>query len=456
VVSTGPTVWADLGVPVQGTQVIVSATGVGGTFTGQEKAIGQYHTIAGFGWDFFAQNSPTSAVIGRISGSPNASGKVDHVMEYHVPATPGPTTWEDIKTLANHDVIVPIGPASTLDRGLISDYTKAYEADGAEDFNASPYTGQAHQVTNTNSNAHLHIYEYNSDTGVDEFVDLDSYHAGGTPANAHVIVDYHLPPGWTGSMVGHENEVGLWNGSAWSFTAMTDGEAHLCIGDGSEFEACGFVWNADLGGLVQFAGASNITAGLGLYKSGASLNVGEKVGGAIKVEAQQIGLNIDDGVPADRRGLWIDQTVPGEGKLKVRIGENETPSIPSGLEFTGSYGALRVKCRTNGGLDLDVNGAGIKLSAAVLASGLALDSNGLKLNPFTQQFSASGGATEDFALTHAPFAEDAMMFCFRNTAAQVHTSGTPGAGQYKITSGTPKITVGETVAGDSVVVQYFW
>lgn len=444
VASIGPTVWADLGLLVAGDQVIVAPSGAAGSFAGKANQIGEYDS----GWTFVIPP------MGVISAVVSAGVKENHVMEAYMGA------WTDVRTLVNHDVLLPIGPTSTLERGQMTSWQEAHESDGAGTLTSSPYQGQAHQVNNANSDAHLHVYEYNADPGTDAFVDLDDVHMGAPPANTHFTVDYHIPPGWTSSFNGHTDEVALWDGATWStFTAATDGEARLCIGDGSEYENCGFVWNSGLGGWQQFTGASTVIAGLGLYKSGASLNVGEKVGGAIKVEADQIGLNMDGGAPADAKGLWIDQTTPGEGQLKVRVGEDETPSIPSGLEFTGSYGALRIKCDANGGLALGVNGAAIKLDATTTpASGIALGANGARLNAFHEEFTALGGATEDFILSNTPFADHILLFVFRNGAFQYITSAVPApeSGQYKYTRATKTITVGETTAADVVFVEYLY
>ena len=131
---------------------------------------------------------------------------------------------------------------------------------------------------------------------------------------------------------------------------------------------------------TQFSGAGQVTAGLGLIKTGNTLDVNVASTGGIEVngDAVQIKLAANSGLNTTANGLSVDSTLAGNG-----------------LVLTA--GALDINLAANGGLQLNSDELAIKLdssSALVLTSGgLAVDSSiagaGLAFNSGVVSIAAS-------------------------------------------------------------------
>jgi len=148
----------------------------------------------------------------------------------------------------------------------------------------------------------------------------------------------------------------------------TDGSAVLVAGEGAYHENSGFVFDGSVptGTWIQFTGAGQVVAGLGLEKDGNTLNV--KFGDGVKE------------LPSDYVGLDLETTNPG-------------------LALTGTSPdkVLDTKISASGGVETDANGLKVKIASA---NELSADASGLAVEGVPTEFNI--GATAVSANVTAP------------------------------------------------------
>jgi hypothetical protein len=130
------------------------------------------------------------------------------------------------------------------------------------------------------------------------------------------------------------------------------------------------------GSWVQFTGAGQILAGLGLTKSGQTINVGNGDGILLAADSISVDITSNGGLtltgtsPNKTVGVLADSTAGisvGAGGVAVSL-----EATPPGRQFSG--GDLQAKVDTTAGLELTAAGIGIDLAAT--APGLQFDGSG--------------------------------------------------------------------------------
>ena len=236
----------------------------------------------------------------------------------------------------------------------------------------SPSTGDAYVANNwgdtyTDGN----IYEYDGSAWVD---------AGAIASGTRVIV---TTSDAAGSFAGQEENIGEYDGSTWAFSSPSEGWALLITGDGTVYENNGYTYSNAT--WIQFTGAGQINAGVGLSKDGNTIDVLLGAGIA-QLPTDEVGVDV---VASD--GLKLTST-DTDGKLTVDyddstigivstqlavkangITENELNASVAGAGLTGGGGAVLAVGAGNG-----IAAAADAISVVIQDSmGLSLDSSGL-------------------------------------------------------------------------------
>jgi len=228
----------------------------------------------------------------------------------------------------------------------------------------------------------------------------------------------------TGQTNGVEN--GIWVVQTGSWTRPDDfangssvAGAFTFVESGNTYADSGWVCTNDSGSDIvgtdslsfsQFSGAGQITAGAGLTKTGNTLNVGQNSTGGIKVNADDIQLNVDNST------IEISGTDPGTVQVKAGgITGNHLSSSVAGAGLTGGGGnalsvnvdnstieiiadALQVKAGgiTENHLNTSVAGNGLTGGggnplAVGAGSGITVNADSIEVNPADL---ISGGSAE--------------------------------------------------------------
>jgi len=155
-------------------------------------------------------------------------------------------------------------------------------------------------------------------------------------------------PGAGGSFNGHANEIATYDatGDTWSFESPSNGWATLIVGDGSFWENTGWVYDSTPGGWIQFSGAGQINAGVGLEKDGNTLNV-------------KLGDGITE-LPSDYVGIDLTATTPG-------------------LELTGTSPDKTLQVQADGAHGIIRGATGLEIEIDDTPDTLDVDSDGLKV-----------------------------------------------------------------------------
>jgi len=143
----------------------------------------------------------------------------------------------------------------------------------------------------------------------------------------------------TGAFAGQSNAIATWDdgGSSWSFEAPG---ANWAVFDKATDN--GYTYDADTTSWIQFTGATNITAGAGLTKSGSVLDVGQNTTGGITVNADDIALNVDNTT------VEVNGTAPGVVRVKPDgIGATEIDESAT-LDFATGGGTVQVTTQLTG------------------------------------------------------------------------------------------------------------
>jgi hypothetical protein len=208
--------------------------------------------------------------------------------------------------------------------------------------------------------------------------------------------------GCSGSFSGNENKIGEYNGTEWIFNSPIEGWATLVVGDGSVHENSGYTYSSS--NWLQFTGAGQITAGIGIIKDGNRFDI--NLGAGIKeLPTDEIGLDLQQSqglklTSTDAEGqlaIDYDDSTLGivNSKLSVKnngIGENEINNTALSDGLTGGSGqpimvdiglGLQIisnqvspKHRTNGALIVDSSGVGLNVDG----TGLVIVNNILQMN----------------------------------------------------------------------------
>ncbi len=214
-----------------------------------------------------------------------------------------------------------------------------------------------------------------------------------------------------GSFVTQENNIGVYNGTSWTFYTPDDGYAIIINGDGSVYENSGFTFADTI--WVQFTGAGQINAGTGLLKEGNTLSV--DLGPGITETVEGIAVDVDTGLKltdtADTGKLAIDydDTTIGivNDKLAVKlIDENNLAATIAGDGLIGGEGTplsvnigeglqiladiLNIKLQDAGGLVLTANGLGLSVDGQTLV----IDEDNQVVS--TTSETVDGGLFEDY------------------------------------------------------------
>lgn len=241
---------------------------------------------------------------------------------------------------------------------------------------ASPGDGDAYVANNwgggyTDNN----IYEWSGSAWID---------LGAVTAGTRVIV---ADASAAGSFTGQEEKIGEYNGSSWDFTSPQEGWSLLITGDGSYYENNGYTYSN--AAWIQFTGAGQINAGIGVVKTGNTIdvNLGAGIG---QLPTDEVGVDVvaNDGLKltsldtAGQLTVDYDDATLGivSNQLAVKangITETQLNASVAGNGLTGAGGSAMAVGAGNG-----IEVAADAVSAKVEANkGLLVDSAGLKSNP---------------------------------------------------------------------------
>lgn len=174
--------------------------------------------------------------------------------------------------------------------------------------------------------------------------------------------------GTSGDFVGHEDELAEWDGSAWNFTAPGQNMA-VFIGNGDY----AVTYDSDTSAWIQFTGAGQVDAGVGLAKTGNTLDV--NLGAGIReLPTDEVGIDIyatgglwstEDGSTAStgtaaQLAVKADDTT-GTSVAPVAVGANGVGVTVDETTIEHTAGALGL---ANAGVDEN------KLAASVAGDGL--------------------------------------------------------------------------------------
>lgn len=192
--------------------------------------------------------------------------------------------------------------------------------------------------------------------------------------------------GAAGTFFGRDDTIAEYDGSAWGYTTAVDGFAVLVTGDGSVFENNGYVFNGTI--WIQFTGAGQINAGVGLAKSGNTIDVNLGAGIA-ELPTDEIGIDITPNKGLRLTSLETDGTLEVDydnstigivsDKLAVKTDGIKPEHVSSLLAGTGLSGGGGSALSVNIGLGLQVISNIIQ--AQLQANGsLVVDAGGIGVN----------------------------------------------------------------------------
>lgn len=169
--------------------------------------------------------------------------------------------------------------------------------------------------------------------------------SGGNPADgARVVVD--AAPGSGGSFNGHALDIAIYvSGTGWTFEDPSDGWAVLINGETDYYENTAWVYDTSTPEWVQFSGAGQIIAGVGLLKTGNTLDV-------------RLGNGITEN-PTDYVGIDL--------------------ATNSGLELVGTSPDQELQAKVDGAHGIIIGASGLELEIDDTPDTLDVDGDGLKV-----------------------------------------------------------------------------
>jgi hypothetical protein len=241
---------------------------------------------------------------------------------------------------------------------------------------SSPAIGDAYVANNWGGGyVDGRIYEWSGSAWID---------LGAIASGTRVIV---TTVGAAGSFGGQEEKIAEYNGTTWIFTSPVEGWALLITGNGGVYENNGYTFSNSA--WVQFTGAGQINAGIGIVKTGNTIDVNLGAGiGQLPTDEVGIDLVANDGLKltaSDTSGqLTVDydnNTIGIDGnQLAVKVGGINVMQLNAAVAGNGLTGG--------GGAALAVGaGDGIQIAADAVAlkveadRGLAVGANGLRAAP---------------------------------------------------------------------------
>jgi len=138
----------------------------------------------------------------------------------------------------------------------------------------------------------------------------------------------------------------------------------------------------------QFSGAGQVIAGLGLVKSGNTLDVNVAVDGGVEIngDAVQIKLAANSGLNTTSSGLSVDSSLAGSGLSLISGALDINLGSAGGLQITSDNLAIKLDSSSalalsSGGLSVDssIAGAGLTFSTGVISIAASAAGNGLSL-----------------------------------------------------------------------------
>lgn len=138
------------------------------------------------------------------------------------------------------------------------------------------------------------------------------------PDGTRVVVTGGTP---AGSFATEDNNIGTYDatGNTWSFASPSDGDALLINGENSIYENRGFTYDTSSTSWIEFTGLTPVTAGLGLAKTGNTLNV-DYDNGAIRTS--------DGSETVANNPIYLDST----NGINVKV-DNSTIGLDSGNDY---------------------------------------------------------------------------------------------------------------------------
>lgn len=238
---------------------------------------------------------------------------------------------------------------------------------------AGPSAGDAY-VANNWGGGHTdgNIYEWSGSAWVD---------LGAIAAGTRVVV---ASSGAAGAFSGQEENIGEYDGATWAFSSPAEGWALLIVGDGGFYENNGYTYSA--AAWLQFTGAGQINAGVGIVKAGNTIdvNLGAGIG---QLPSDEVGVDLvaNDGLKLTSQLTGGQLTVDYDGST-VGIKSNQLAILDAGITATQLNASVAGNGLTGGaGTALAVGaGNGISVAADEIAAqvennqGLAVDGAGLK------------------------------------------------------------------------------
>lgn len=189
-----------------------------------------------------------------------------------------------------------------------------------------------------------------------------------------------------GSFIGQEKNIADYDGASWSFITPSDGWAILINGDSSTYEHNGYVFSEN--NWLQFTGAGQINAGIGIVKSGNTLDINLGTGIA-ELPTDEVGLDIQPNQGLKLTSLATDGQVAVDyddatlgivgTKLAIKnqgVGADQINSLAIGDGLVGGNGQP-VSANIGLGLQIVANEILAKLNTA---GGLLVDGLGLAVN----------------------------------------------------------------------------
>jgi len=135
-----------------------------------------------------------------------------------------------------------------------------------------------------------------------------------------------------GSFATHEEEVGTYDAglNSWSFSAAEAAEVRTIQNDDGDsiYEHLAYMWDAENDVWILFNGAGQVNAGLGLTKSGNTIDVG--AGDGISVDASYVNIDL-----ATNPGLALTGVTPNKELEVLLKSASELAKDASGIYIVG-------------------------------------------------------------------------------------------------------------------------
>lgn len=310
-----------------------------------------------------------SGAVANNIATLNASGNlVDSGLKKDDTGTGTQSLWSANK-IANEIANTASG-LTWQDSAVVFNMVSDASQGGAEP--TSPSIGDAYVANNwggtyTDGN----IYEWSGSAWVD---------LGAIAAGTRAIV---TTSGAAGSFSGQEENIGEYDGSVWAFSSPSEGWALLVTGDGSVYENNGYTYSNAT--WIQFTGAGQINAGVGLVKDGNTIDV-QLGAGIAQLPTDEVGVHIVDSDGLKLTSLETDGQLTVDyddstigivsTQLAVKangITETQLNASVAGNGLTGGGGAALAVGAGNG-----IVASTDEIAVVIQASmGLALDASGL-------------------------------------------------------------------------------